>query len=251
MRPRAVFLLLFVLTAAPIAGWASDPLADAQSAALSLQTDARASRIQAARPQWFLFDSLSVAAPLDLRDYLPPPSLAIPGPAPSETIDGIEIVGERGFIEQTAAALALLRKTSEYAQIKANIGVISQGRCSGMDVLAAKPTFYVGTKPKSPPSGGTLWYAGSIAHDSMHSKLYHDERQRLGGREPDPSVWTGSQAEKVCMFFQLQVLEELGAPKSVREYLEQSIGVTVKLSDAPTYQNIGAGSRDVCAERDW
>ena len=118
-----------------------------------------------------------------------------------------------------------------------------------MWVYAAKPTFYVGRGTWE--RGGLLWYAGSIAHDSVHSRLYHDEKKRLNGAEPAALVWTGSQAEKVCMLFQSGVLEELGADKKTLDFMAESIGVTVRLADAPTYQNGGAGNPDVCAERDW
>ena len=56
------------------------------------------------------------------------------------------------------------------------------------------------------------WCAATIAHDSFHSKLYHDHHKTHGGHVPD-SVWTGREAEKQCMKHQLLVMEHIGASK--------------------------------------
>jgi hypothetical protein len=54
------------------------------------------------------------------------------------------------------------------------------------------------------------WAAATIAHDSFHSKLYHDYRKAHGGSVPD-AVWTGTAAEQQCMQHQLEVMARIGA----------------------------------------
>ncbi len=61
------------------------------------------------------------------------------------------------------------------------------------------------------------WCAATIAHDSFHSKLYHDHGKTHGGHVPD-SVWTGTAAEKKCMKHQLLVMEHIGASKWEIDY---------------------------------
>ena len=56
------------------------------------------------------------------------------------------------------------------------------------------------------------WCAATIAHDSFHSKLYHDHLKAKGSPVPD-SVWTGKEAERQCMEHQLLVMEHIGASK--------------------------------------
>ena len=56
------------------------------------------------------------------------------------------------------------------------------------------------------------WAAATIAHDSFHSKLYHDYLKAHGGRVP-PGVWTGIAAEQECTKHQLAVMKRIGASK--------------------------------------
>ncbi|HWO43141.1 MAG TPA: hypothetical protein VNO43_15170, partial [Candidatus Eisenbacteria bacterium] len=64
-----------------------------------------------------------------------------------------------------------------------------------------------------------LWYAGAIAHDAYHSKLYH-EGKSAAGVPPDRRVWTGIEAEKKCLRFQLETLGALNADDQTLAYLE-------------------------------
>ncbi len=50
------------------------------------------------------------------------------------------------------------------------------------------------------------WCASVIAHDSFHSKLYHDYLKSHGGLVPY-DIWTGAAAEKQCLVHQTNVLE--------------------------------------------
>ena len=57
------------------------------------------------------------------------------------------------------------------------------------------------------------WCAGAIAHDSFHSKLYHDYKRAHWLFVPS-KVWKGHEVEVKCIEHQLQVLKEIGAPDS-------------------------------------
>lgn len=69
------------------------------------------------------------------------------------------------------------------------------------------PTYEIGD---STAFYSVTWCAATIAHDSFHSKLYHDYRKAHGGRVPD-HVWTGRAAETECIKHQLLVMEHIGA----------------------------------------
>ena len=56
------------------------------------------------------------------------------------------------------------------------------------------------------------WCAATIAHDSFHSKLYHDYlKQHLGAVRVPDDVWTGEAAERKCLAHQTRVLKDIGA----------------------------------------
>jgi hypothetical protein len=61
------------------------------------------------------------------------------------------------------------------------------------------------------------WCAATVAHDSFHSKLYHDYHKTHSGSVPD-AVWTGRAAERKCMKHQLSVMERIGATRSEIDY---------------------------------
>jgi hypothetical protein len=150
----------------------------------------------------------------------------------SETIGGIEIHGSTEFISRTGEALALLAPTPFFSEIQRTIAVIKQGTRSGMRAYAKRPTFVVG---KRTWSHSALWYAGAIAHDCFHSKLYHDERARTGSR-PAADCWTGSGAEKKCLAFQIEVLKALHVDEKTVAYLKE-------LEKNPAYQGHNHGWR--------
>ena len=146
---------------------------------------------------------------------------------------GIAICGSEKFVRQTQASLDLLKPTSQFEIIKANIAVIRQGKRSGMKARAQAPTFSAGkrTWQHSP-----VWYAGAIAHDAYHAKLYRDAKTTGAGKEPGADVWTGTAAERKCLAFQRQVLLEIGADAPTIAYLEQC-------EENPTYQGDNRGWR--------
>jgi len=147
--------------------------------------------------------------------------------------DGLEIVGGEEFVQATENALNLLRVSPEYQDIVGGIGRIREADRSGMDVYEDVPTFEVAYRSWNHSS---IWYAGIIAHDSCHSRLYFTAKAEKHA-EPSADVWTGKYAEQKCLDYQIRVLSDLGADKGTMEYLR---GLRVN----PTYQDVGYGSRD-------
>ena len=151
----------------------------------------------------------------------------------SKNVDGIEVRGGPEFHRQTQKSLDLLKPTSQFDMIQAHVSIIQQGRRSGMNAWTEKPTFVVG---KRTWQHSVLWYAGAIAHDAYHSKLYHEAKKALSGMKPDADAWTGAGAEKKCLAFQRQVLLELGAAPDIIAYLTEC-------EKNPTYQERNKGWR--------
>jgi hypothetical protein len=81
-----------------------------------------------------------------------------------------------------------------------------------MKAWAKRPTFIVGVRTWS---HSALWYAGAIAHDAYHAKLYREANPAFHGVRPDADAWTGIEAEKRCLAFQRQVLEGLAADDTI------------------------------------
>lgn len=145
---------------------------------------------------------------------------------------GVEIRGGAEFLARTREALELLKPTPFFSDIQRYIAVIQQGRRSGMKAYAKRPAFIVGRRTWS---HSALWYAGAIAHDSYHSKLYHEGKSSAGG-EPPADCWTGKEAERKCLAYQIEVLSALGADENVIAYVKE-------LEKNPTYQGHDRGWR--------
>lgn len=130
----------------------------------------------------------------------------------------IAIEGDASCNEQTNAALELLKtKAVEHYNVAIeNVGKIKcveQG--SGMRAYDTPPTYLAG---KDTIDAGLVWYAGTIAHDACHSKLYQDYKKTRGEPVPD-EVWTGDNAEKSCISAQVDALKKLGASEREIDYL--------------------------------
>ena len=149
-------------------------------------------------------------------------------------IDGITILGGAEFINRTKESLTLLHSLPAFEIVRAHLAVIRQAKRSGVKAWLAKPTFNVG---KPTWSHSAVWYAGAIAHDAYHAKLYCDAKKNCRGIDPDPESWTGAAAEKKCLQFQRQVLSQLDAGDKIIAYVETC-------QENPTYQgrNQGWGS---------
>jgi hypothetical protein len=149
----------------------------------------------------------------------------------TDTLGGIEVHGDGDFRRRTREALSLLRELAEFQIIHAHLAAIRQGKRSGVTAWADQPSFTVGapTWNHSP-----LWYAGAIAHDAYHAKLYRDAKKHNPYTNPRLDTWSGKAAERVCLAFQHQVLLSLKADKSLVEYVEKHL-------QNPTYQGRNKG----------
>jgi hypothetical protein len=150
-----------------------------------------------------------------------------------EVVDGIDVRGGIAFRARTREALELLRLSALFGAARDHIAVIRQGRRSGMKAWAVKPTFTVG---KATWNHSVVWYAGAIAHDAYHAKLYLDAKGGNRAQEPDNDAWTGVEAEKSCLAFQRQVLVELNADEKIIAYIDHC-------AQNPTYQGHATGWR--------
>jgi len=155
------------------------------------------------------------------------------GPWQSELVEGVEVCGGAAFHARTREALELLRLSALFGAARNHLAVIRQGRRSGMKAWTSKPTFTVG---KATWSHSVVWYAGAIAHDAYHAKLYCDAKGGKRGKEPDSDAWTGAAAEKQCLAFQRQVLLELNADEKIIAYID-------RCAQNPTYQGHTTGWR--------
>lgn len=138
------------------------------------------------------------------------------------------IEGSSGFTSETNKALNLLKNSSEYPAITQYLDRIKEYDKSGMNVYSDVPTFQVGQPTWN---SSTMWYAGTIAHDSYHSKLYFEAKEANGGNEPNRSTWTGKEAEQKCLAFQMKVLQQMGADNDTIDQVRQELS-------NPTYQDI-------------
>lgn len=133
----------------------------------------------------------------------------------------VEIRGTSEFQVRVVSALKLLKAQAAdaYSIITNEIGVIEQSKRSGMRAWLKPPKFEM--------ADGTAysitWCAGSIAHDSFHSKLYHDYlREKPKTKQVPEAVWTGAEAEKLCTTHQLTVLKAIGGPTNELDWCLQT-----------------------------
>jgi hypothetical protein len=126
-----------------------------------------------------------------------------------------EIVGSARFSDQVRQAMILLktRDPDAYTIVTNYVGRIEEGKISGMWAYKNPPTYEMSDLTAF---SSVTWCAATIAHDSFHSKLYHDYLKAHGHVPND--VWTGTAAEQQCMKHQLAVMEHIGAAKSEIDY---------------------------------
>ena len=143
-------------------------------------------------------------------------------PKPAFTTS-ISIDGDAACQKDTLAALDLLaeKAPSHYATVTKYVGVI---KCvvegSGMEAYLNPPRYLAGDATRN---AGTLWYAGTIAHDAGHSKLYNDYLAATPGQSVPADVWTGQNAEAACLNAQYDALQQMNAPQSTLDYIQSSI----------------------------
>jgi len=164
-------------------------------------------------------------------------------PATLEYVDGIEIRGGTDFQRRTLEAIALLRPLAALELIRSHLAVIRQGKRSGVEAWLQNPVFTVGLPTWN---HSALWYAGAIAHDAFHAKLYRDAEIRDPSTKPDADAWSGKEAERACLAFQRGVLTALDADAALIAHIDQH-------AKNPTYQgrNRGWGSHVDYRQRWW
>ena len=139
-----------------------------------------------------------------------------------KTVDGraglhpIKIIGTDDFIKKTEEALTLLKEKSpdHYTIVTNYLSVIQFSEKTG--VTASSKISKIGFKIFKLP---LQWYAAGLAHESYHSKLYHDYRQKFGLPVPN-DVYSGRKAEDACLDVQKDCAKNLGAHISYIKYLE-------------------------------
>jgi hypothetical protein len=138
---------------------------------------------------------------------------------PFENVLGsdVEIVGSAKFTDQIVNALALLKSKApeEYAIVVTYVKRIEQGEHSGMWAYKTPPTYEMNDKTTF---YSLTWCAATIAHDTCHSKLYHDFKATHEGSQVPVAIWTGTDAEKQCMKYQLKVMSLIDSPKNEFDY---------------------------------
>lgn len=137
--------------------------------------------------------------------------------------DTIKIKGDKNCVEKTQEALGLLQSkvADHYNTVDKYVAIIectTQG--SGMYAWETPPRYQVG---KATIEAGTIWYAGTIIHDSCHSKQYHDYLSANNSATVPDKVWTGKEAEKQCLDIQYDALSRIGADQSTLDYVKNII----------------------------
>jgi|SRR5579859_1042211 len=120
-----------------------------------------------------------------------------------------EIKGSAQFRNQVHEAVALLkaRDPDAYVILTNFVGRIQEAKRSGMLAYNTPPT---NEMSDATAFYSLTWCAATIAHDSFHSKLYHEYQKAHDSLVPD-AAWTGRAAEQQCMKHQLAVMERIGA----------------------------------------
>jgi hypothetical protein len=138
-----------------------------------------------------------------------------------------EIVGSTLFCNQVRLAFQLLnRKDPNAYSIATNYIVqVREGPRSEMLAYKDPPTFQLSDVTAF---YSLSWCAAAIAHDSFHSKLYHDYKTLHPGHVPDV-VWTGMASERLCMAHQISVMRRIGAPDHELEHAQKQAGGEYKM----------------------
>ena len=157
-------------------------------------------------------------APTNTPLILQPPSTSDP------TIYGsIKINGSSEFIIQTRAALTLLERKdpAAYKKIQTYVGIIEQGKHSGMWAWEQPPRYEVNDVTAF---FSVTWYASTIAHDATHSELYNQYQAAHPGKSVPENAYGGVDIERFCIGYQLEVAKRIGAPQSEIDYLSSLDG---------------------------
>lgn len=130
-----------------------------------------------------------------------------------------QVIGGADFQSKVNAALQLLQTKDPVAIDFASNNVKKIQETSQLTEMCSScnpPTY----KINSNSNLETYWLAGMIIHDGFHSYLY-SETQRLLREDPksDVSFFNGPIGEFRCNVLQYIVLNRIGAPKEMLDYL--------------------------------
>jgi len=147
----------------------------------------------------------------------------------------IEIIGVGDCTSKTNQALDLLRNKARihYDTIVKYVGIIECTESqSSIHVWEDPPRYQVG---KATIDAGTMWYAGTIAHDACHSKQYHDYLFENPSIAVPSEVYVGRNAEAQCLDVQYDALSKMGATQETLYYITDVIN--------SEYWNVEYGNR--------
>jgi hypothetical protein len=135
--------------------------------------------------------------------------------------ESIQIVGRPLFTSNVLKALKLIQEKAEedYELTLYYIGQIRQWYQGGILLYAYPPTYFMAARTAI---SSITWCASCIAHETWHSKLYHDYWiQNPGDYHVPHEVYGGQAIEIECNKYQLQVGQKIGMPESEIEWLRQ------------------------------
>jgi hypothetical protein len=143
-------------------------------------------------------------------------------PQSEELPPGPEVLGDEKFSAMVNDALDLLREKAPeaYIIVAENVGRIKQSPQSGMAAEEDPPTFELAD---TSAYYSLTWCAAVIAHDSYHSKLYHDYKNQHGLPVPHEH-WAGVATESICNAHQIKVMEAIEAPQHELDYMATQDG---------------------------
>lgn len=135
----------------------------------------------------------------------------------SKIVDNIKVTGSNEFILQTEAALEVLKKLAPntFAKIQLYIGIIEQGKNSHIWVYEQAPRYEVSDIDAFQ---SIKWYAGTIAHEMIHSELYHEYQVKHGLPVP-ADIWSSDSAERMGIEYQIEVMIQINAPQFDIDFL--------------------------------
>lgn len=154
---------------------------------------------------------------------IPIPQITMIPESEAEFLTSITIVGNDDCRKKTKDALALLNTKApvHYTNVTTYISIIECADAgSGMFAWENPPRYKVGA---ATVNAGTIWYAGTIAHDACHSRQYHVYLSEHPGSLVPNDVFTGKAAEAECLDVQKDALEKIGASQTTIDYVKNII----------------------------
>ena len=140
----------------------------------------------------------------------------------SSEFEGIEVRGPKDFCDRVAAALRVLSTgaSAAFDLCQRHFNLVIRSRHSGVDAKTRPAIVMLG---QWVTSVSTAYLASGLAHEAHHCRLYWSYREREPRREVPREVFTGEEAERQCLEYQIAVLKQLGETEEVTECVRESI----------------------------